>query len=127
MGIAISDETDTIASPMAVIDHTSRKEDAERIARLAKEHRATRIVIGQPGEDPERDRFESRRALRLRTALLEIVDIPIDLWNEDFSTKAARETRIQMGVSRKKRSGHLDDLAAAIILQDYLDARPKAG
>ena len=43
------------------------------------------------------------------------------MWDESFSTQSARAARIEMGVSRKKRAGHLDELAATIILQSYLD------
>ena len=45
------------------------------------------------------------------------------LWDESMSTSDARDFRIEMGTSRKKRSGHLDEAAAAIILQSYLDAQ----
>ena len=48
--------------------------------------------------------------------------IPVLLWDESFTTQDARLARIQMGVSRKGRSCHLDDLAATVLLQSYLDA-----
>jgi putative Holliday junction resolvase len=48
--------------------------------------------------------------------------IPVILWDESFSTQDARATRIELGVSRKKRAGHMDELAAVIILRSYLDA-----
>jgi putative Holliday junction resolvase len=46
----------------------------------------------------------------------------VELWDESGSTQAARSARIAMGVSRRKRSGHLDEIAATVILQSYLDA-----
>ncbi|OQX62489.1 MAG: hypothetical protein B5M51_06055, partial [Anaerolinea sp. 4484_236] len=49
-------------------------------------------------------------------------DLPVKLWDESYSTQYARQAYIQMGVSRKKRAGHLDDIAATVILQSYLDA-----
>jgi putative Holliday junction resolvase len=56
-------------------------------------------------------------------ALGEQTNLPVELWDESYSTQKARTARIQMGVSRKKRAGHLDQLAATIILQSYLDAQ----
>jgi putative Holliday junction resolvase len=50
-------------------------------------------------------------------------ELPVILWDESDSTQIARQARIQMGVSRRKRAGHMDDLAAAVILQSYLDAQ----
>jgi len=47
--------------------------------------------------------------------------IPVNLWDEFGSTKKAQDSRRQMNVSRKNRSGHLDQVAAAVILQTYLD------
>jgi putative Holliday junction resolvase len=46
----------------------------------------------------------------------------VQMWDESGSTQAARAARVAMGVSRRKRRGHLDDLAATVILQSYLDA-----
>jgi putative Holliday junction resolvase len=49
--------------------------------------------------------------------------IPIVMWDESFSTQSAQAARLEMGASRKKRGGHLDELAATIILQSYLESR----
>jgi putative Holliday junction resolvase len=46
----------------------------------------------------------------------------VELWDESGSTQAARASQIALGVSRRKRGGHLDEIAAAVILQSYLDA-----
>lgn len=121
IGLAISDPSGTLARPLAVIKHVSRDEDAGEIARLAAEHAAERIVIGAALDIEGEPTLQSRRATNLANAVREQTSIPVDLWDESGSTQTARATRIEMGVTRKKRSGHLDDLAAAIILQSYLD------
>jgi putative Holliday junction resolvase len=64
--------------------------------------------------------------MRFAEALKTQTGIPVMLWEESFTTQDARSARIQMGVSRKQRSGHLDDLAATLILQSYLDANPQS-
>jgi len=121
IGIAISDETGTIANPLTVIKHVSRAIDAAQVATLALEHGAELIVIGQSFDEDGSPNLAGRRAARFAEALKEQTDLPIELWDESFSTQKACAARIQMGVSRKKRSGHLDQLAATIILQSYLD------
>lgn len=122
LGIALSDPTGTLARPLMVIRHVSRMVDAAQIAGLAVEHGAERIVIGVALDDDGHPTPQSRHAERLADAVRQQTSLPVELWDESGSTQAARETRLSMGVSRRKRSGHLDEVAAAIILQSYLDA-----
>jgi len=122
MGLAVSDPTGTIANPLTVIKHVSRLIDAAQVAQIAADQGAGMIVVGQSLDDNGNPTFEGRRAGRFAAALQEQTDLPVALWDEGFSTKTAREARITMGVARKKRAGHMDDLAATVILQSYLDA-----
>lgn len=122
LGIALSDPTQTIASPLKTIPHASRKEDVDRILALAEAHSAGKIVIGQALNWDGSKSYQARKAGRLAAALEEQTDLPVVLWNEYGSTQKARQARQKMGVSRDKRSGHLDELAAVVILQSYLDA-----
>lgn len=121
IGLAISDPTATIASPLRVIKHVSRLLDAAQVADLAVENDAGLIVIGQSFDEEGLPNLAGRRAARFTEALKEQTQIPVILWDESFSTQDARATRIEMGVSRKNRSGHLDELAAVLILQSYLE------
>jgi putative Holliday junction resolvase len=122
LGLAISDPTGTIANPLSVIRHVSRAIDAAQVATIAAEQEAGMIVIGQSFVENGLPNLAGRRAARFAEALQGQVDIPIQLWDESFSTQKARAARIQMGVSRKQRAGHLDEIAATVILQSYLDA-----
>jgi putative Holliday junction resolvase len=124
IGLAISDQTGTIANPLMVILHVARMADAAAVAELAVSHDASLIIIGQSYDDNGNPSFEGRRALRFSEALKTQTSIPVILWDESFTTQDARQARIQMGVSRRNRSGHLDDLAATVLLQSYLDAKP---
>lgn len=123
IGIAISDPTGTIANPLTVVKHVSRKINAASIAQLADENQADRIIIGQALDVEGNLTPQARRAARLANAIRTQTDLPVVLWDESGSTQAARNARIAMGVPRKKRRGHLDDLAATYILQTYLDAQ----
>ena len=122
IGLAISDLTGTVANPLSVVQHVSRAIDAAQVATIASEQEAGMIVIGQSFDEDGQPNLAGRRAARFAEALQSQTDIPIQLWDESFSTQKARAARIQMGVSRKQRSGHLDEIAATVILQSYLDA-----
>jgi len=122
IGIALSDPTATIASPLTVIKHVSRLMDAAQVANLAQENEAGLIVIGQSFDEEGTPNLAGRRAAKFAEALREQTQTPIVLWDESFSTQDARATRIELGVSRKKRSGHQDSLAAVVILQSYLES-----
>jgi putative Holliday junction resolvase len=123
IGIALSDPTATIASPLKVIEHVSRVIDAAQVAELAVQNEAVLIVIGQSFDEDGNPNPAGRRAGRFAEELKNQTNIPIELWDESFSTQDARAARIQLGVSRKKRAGHQDALAAVVILQSYLEAR----
>lgn len=122
LGIAISDPTGTLASPRGVLNHKSRLDNALRIIALAEENLVKRIVIGialnADGEETE----SSRQARNLAQTIIEHTAIPVETWDESGSTQSAKAVAIEMGVPRNKRRGHLDDAAAAVILQSYLDA-----
>ena len=122
IGLAISDLTGTVANPLSVVQHVSRAIDAAQVATIASEQEAGMIVIGQSFDEDGQPNLAGRRAARFAEALQSQTDIPIQLWDESFSTQKARAARIQMGVSRKQRSGHMDEIAATVILQSYLDA-----
>lgn len=125
LGAAISDPTGTIANPLTVIKHVSRTIDAATIAQLAAEQQAGLIIVGHALDIDGTASPQGRRAERLAEAIRAQTDLPVELWDESGSTQAAQAARRAMGVSRRKRSGHLDDLAATYILQTYLDARSR--
>lgn len=121
IGIALSDPTGTIANPLTVIQHVARAIDAATIASLAAEHQVGLIVVGQQIDEEGLPTPQGRKAKRLADAVREQTDLPVQLWDESGSTQAARQARLALGAARRKRSGHLDDLAATYILQTYLD------
>lgn len=122
LGLAISDPTGVIASPLRVLAHVGRATDAASIARLAQEQDAVQIVVGWALDDDGQPTPQARHAERLAEALRAITALPVILWDESGSTQAARSARLAMGVSRRKRSGHLDEIAATVILQSYLES-----
>jgi putative Holliday junction resolvase len=122
MGLAISDESGTIANPLCVISHTSRSVDAAQVAERASAHEAQMIIVGQSFGDDGNPNKAGVMAARFAEALRQQTSLPVELWDESFTTQDARSAQIVMGVSRKRRSGHLDELAATVLLQSFLDA-----
>lgn len=121
-GVALSDPTRTIASALTVIEHQSRSEAVSEILRLGKENQAAEIVIGHPLDANGEENPQSRKSNRLAEEIRRKASIPVLLWDEYGSTQQARQTRRMLNVPRQKRTGHLDQVAAVIILQDYLDS-----
>ncbi|MCE1252819.1 MAG: Holliday junction resolvase RuvX [Anaerolineae bacterium] len=126
IGLAISDLSGTIANPLTVIEHVSRMVDAAVIAQKAYENEVMLIVVGQALDSEGQVGPQGRKAQRMADAIKEQTQIEVILWDESHSTQTAREARILMGVNRNKRKGHMDELAATVILQTYLDFRKPA-
>ena len=122
IGLAISDPTRTIASPLRIISHKSRKSDAAAIIDLAIESGAGLIIIGQALNVDGKATYQSARAERLAVEIRSHTDIEVVLWDESGSTQAVREAQVAMGASRRARKQQIDDIAAAFILQTFLDS-----
>jgi putative Holliday junction resolvase len=117
IGLALSDVTGKLASPLTILDHTNREDNASRIADLAAQHDAERIIVGQAFGEDGQPNLSGRKARRLAGALRDATSLPIELWEESDSTQTALAARRALG-----RSGdNIDAEAAAVILQDYLD------
>jgi putative Holliday junction resolvase len=127
IGLAVSDPSATIASPLTVLKHVSRLMDVAQVASLGYELDVSLIVVGQSFDEEGLPNLAGRRAAKFAEALKEQTQIPVVLWDESFSTQDARATRIELGVSRKKRAGHHDSLAAVVILQSYLESQKHSG
>jgi len=122
IGVAISDESGTLARPLTILRHVSRQIDSMGITELAQINQVGLIIIGIPLDSEGRVGPKARSAMRLAETMKTLTEIPIILWDESYSSQKAAEIRISSGAGRKERSKPLDDLAAAVILQDYLDA-----
>jgi putative Holliday junction resolvase len=123
IGLAISDPGGVLVAPLMVIEHVSRLIDAAQVAQVTVEHDAGLVVIGQSFDEDGIPNLAGRRAARFADVLRAQLQVPVVLWDESLSSRDARALRLELGVGRKKRSHHLDDLAAVMILQSYLDQR----
>jgi putative holliday junction resolvase len=121
LGLALSDVSRTIASPLETIQRTKFKADAARLLALISEHAVCGLVLGLPTnmDGSEGPRCQATRALARN--LNALTPIPILLWDERLTTAAAERMLIAADTSRKRRSEVIDKLAATLILQGALD------
>jgi putative Holliday junction resolvase len=122
IGVAVSDVTRSVASPMETIRRVKFTQDAEALFRLMASRGAKGIVIGLPVnmDGTEGARAQSNRALARN--LLRLGDLPITLWDERMSTMAVNRVLIdEFDITRKRRAEAVDKMAAAWMLQGALD------
>jgi putative Holliday junction resolvase len=124
LGLAISDPSGLVATPLGILRHISRPVDAAAIAQIASEHGAELIIVGQALDADNLPTAGSRRSARLAAAIRSQTSLPVRLWDESGTTQAARAARLAAGARRRDRAGHLDDIAAAVLLQSYLADNP---
>ncbi len=121
VGIAIS-ESGVFATPHSILRRKSKKEDFARLQRLVDELEIERIIVGLPYSlnEPGELGPQARRIKRYAEALAEVVDVPLAYADESYSSVEA-----QMYVGKRRASpgkkSYIDDAAAAVILQKYLD------
>jgi putative Holliday junction resolvase len=122
IGVAISDLTRQIASPLETIARKKFSIDAAQLLEIITREKAGLIVLGLPlnMDGTEGPRAQSTRAFARN--LEKLTDIPLVFWDERLSTMAVEKAMIKAGASRAKRADHIDKLAAAYILQSALDS-----
>jgi putative Holliday junction resolvase len=125
IGVALSDLSRRIASPLLVIARTKFTADAEALLQEAGKHQAAGFVLGLPlnMDGSEGPRAQATRAFARNLAGK--TELPIVLWDERLSTAAVTRTLIEADASRKRRGEVVDKMAAAYILQGALDRLAK--
>lgn len=125
IGVAVSDIFGWTAQGVEVIERRREGDEYDRIAELANQHEVEEIVVGLPknmnGSVGPRGEICKDFAEELRNR----IKVPVHLWDERLTTVSAQRTLIEADVSRKKRKGIVDKMAAVLILQNYLDSKSK--
>ena len=120
IGLAVCDPTGLIARPMGLITRTSKRADFARINAIIREQGAVGAVVGLPVSPPEITAYTQADRVRLwASRLAAAIPVPVYLWNERYSSQDAGELLIETGKSLPDR---IDAVAAAVILQSFLDA-----
>jgi putative holliday junction resolvase len=125
IGLAISDPTQTIASRLSVILHRSFDVDIDQVNDVIKQNDVGLVIVGQALDDEGDATRSSRHAAKFGKGLVDRYQVKVVFYDESGTTNEAKQTAIDLGIRRKKRHGHLDDIAATILLQRYLDSLPE--
>lgn len=122
IGVAVS--SGTLATPYDVVHRSgSRRQDHEQLAALAEEIGADMVVVGLPLSLDGTDGPAARRARKEIVALESVLSAPIEIYDERLTTVTAERSLLDMGLGAAERRKVVDQVAAAVILQAWIDAR----
>ena len=123
-GLAISDESGFLASPVGTIAEKDLDVLCDKIADTVRERQATEIVVGHPRNMDGSCGESAQRAEGFAKALGDKTGLPVHLWDERMTTVSAIGYLNKTDTRGKKRKAVVDTVAATIILQNYLDSLP---
>jgi len=121
IGVALSDELGWTAQPLETYARKSLPADLAHIKELVREYDVREVVVGLPVRLSGRVGPEAQGVQQFMEHLQKALDIPVISWDERLTTKSAEQLLIEADVSRKKRKGAVDRVAAALILKSYLE------
>lgn len=125
IGVAVSDELGWTAQGLEVIRRAKPEADLARLRAIIGEYGIDEIVVGLPKNMNNTIGPRGEICIEFANNLHETLNIPVHLWDERLTTVAVQRTLIEADVSRKKRKAVVDKMAAALILQGYIDSKAK--
>jgi putative Holliday junction resolvase len=126
IGVAISDRSGTIASPLTVLQRSGKPSiDHERIRALVVEEEAERVVVGLPVSMNGTLGPAAKAAIKETEALATVVGVPVETFDERLTTVSGDRMLAERGMRAQDRRKVIDKVAAAIILQTWLDGQPR--
>lgn len=125
IGVALSDAFGWTAQGLEMIERKKEGDDFKRIAELVKEYEVESIVVGLPKNMNGTVGPRGEICMEFAEELRQNLSLPVHLWDERLTTVAATRTLLEADVSRRKRKQVVDKMAAALLLQNYLDSRGK--
>lgn len=121
-GIAISDPLRIVARPLDVFNTYPQEKTFAQLAKLIDEHSVSKVIVGLPTDSEGKIGQQARIVLQWARLLTQAISVPVVMWDESFSTEDAM-ARTRHKSRRKSRQTKLDAIAAAVILQSYLEVR----
>jgi putative Holliday junction resolvase len=122
IGVAVSDDLGIIASPMRIVD--LKHESLADVAAIATDQSVDGIVVGLPIGMGGSEGHQARETRALAAELGQLVNVPIFFWDERLTSAIADRALANAGRSSRERRVQKDAIAAAVLLQSYLDAHP---
>jgi putative Holliday junction resolvase len=126
IGVAVSDELGLTAQPVLTLERrSSRREDLRSLARLARRFGVVGIVVGNPLHLSGEPSPQAARTQAFAAALGELTGLPIHLWDERLTTREAHQILYEAGHERQKHRKVVDQVAATLMLQEFLDRKDR--
>ena len=122
LGLALSDESRTLASPLTVYERKDIQSDLKFLSDLVSHYQITEIVLGLPLNMDGSLGPKAQQVLEFKRALEESLRLPVHTFDERLTTAEAERALLEANMSRRKRKATRDALAAVLILQGYLQA-----
>lgn len=126
IGMALSDETETLASGLPTFKRVGPRKDVKAVAALVREHEVGEVVVGMPRRLDGTLGPQAEKVTAFMHDLRGSVRVPVVEWDERFTSVMATQALIEGGVSRRDRKASVDQVSAVLILQSYLDYRKQA-
>lgn len=126
IGVALSDETATLASGLSTVTRVGPRKDPKAIAALVREHEVGEVVVGLPRKLDGNLGPQAQKVLTFIEQLKEVLKVPIVPWDERFTSVVANQALAEAEASRRERKANVDKVSAILILQNYLDYRKVA-
>jgi len=123
IGLAISDETEIIAQPLEYLSAEPLEEFLKRLKEIVDSREVGEILVGIPRNMNGTYGPAAAKAREFVGALQKVLTIPVKTWDERLTSVQANRFLIETGMRREKRKERVDQTAAAILLQSYLDSR----
>ena len=123
IGVAVSDELGITAQPVLTLVRTNRRQDLRSLARLMRKYACREAVVGNPLHMSGDLSPQATKAQAFARALQQETAMPVHLWDERLSTSEAHRHLDQVGRAPGARRSVIDQIAAVLILQTFLDAR----
>jgi putative Holliday junction resolvase len=126
IGVALSDETATLASGLPTLQRVGPRKDPRAVAALVREHEVSEVVVGLPRTLAGEIGPQAQKVLAFIEDLRAVVKVPIVPWDERFTSVVAQQAFVEAGTSYSERKANVDKVSAILILQNYLDYRKVA-
>src|SRR5688500_3636421 len=123
IGVAVSDSLLLTAQGRPTLERTSWAADLRHLQQIVEQDEVHQIVVGQPLHMSGEQSRQSLKIARFADKLQKALRVPVVLWDERLTSFAAEEHLESMGLKWRERRKHVDRIAAALILQSFLDSR----
>jgi putative Holliday junction resolvase len=122
IGVAMSDPTRVLASPLTTLKAQPRPRALEQIGALVRDYEVAEVVVGLPLTLSGEIGPQAHAIQQFAEELSKVLSVPLHMFDERLTTVAAERMMIDLGMKPEQRRARIDEVAASIILQDFLDA-----